>query len=813
MASWSGACNVSGRRAWSERRRFGALRRADVSRFRLTWRLAAVIALLGVMLPSTHLLAQSVRGATTRNGIPVIGVVIQLLDSANVAVVRTLSDQMGDYRLLAPRAGRYRLSARRIGYAPVLSPVFELRDGETREQPIALNSLAIALDTVKVRARTACERMNASDADAILVWEQARTAIMATQATLDGGVMSATLLNYHRTRAPDGTSTLESLNLTEVDSAGQLWTSPSAKELARSGYIVQSGDSTNFRAPALDVMASDEFASGYCYRVTPSADSATVAVSFEPAKPNKNIAELRGVITLDKTSAALRSFDFQYTNIAKQLEDAGAGGRMEFVALRDGGWVISRWVIRMPFLLRRAERLGRTVRVVETVSNVDVGGGDLLVARRGADTLFARVIPPVNGVVLDSATNAVIAGARLRLRGTDRATQTDSVGRFTFARLMPGDYTMLVNTPSLDSVGALTAVPLLVTDSLAAVSVRVTNAQRVLPAVCRTPADSMAIVLSRALLRGTVRFLPDSALPNGISVLVQWKDATNETKVQRAHADELGRYRICGVPMARWLEVRAEAEAMSSAVATVQLDSVSSFGQVDLVLERPRATEAVVTGLVMDSLNTPLEGVTVEFPTLNLRTATDARGEFRMPGVAPGTQLLTFRRLGFAPLDKSLKLAAGDVVRQSFVLSPVRTIAGVTTTANRAWLKDFEENRKLGLGQFRTEQELQQKQMLRMSALLSEFRGARLITPPGSKKTFLSSSRGERSMSSGTCYAQIYLDDTPLYSGRNGEPVPDINELLISQYEAVEWYAGASETPSKYTNLNSGCGVLVLHTR
>ena len=68
-------------------------------------------------------------------------------------------------------------------------------------------------------------------------------------------------------------------------------------------------------------------------------------------------------------------------------------------------------------------------------------------------------------------------------------------------------------------------------------------------------------------------------------------------------------------------------------------------------------------------------------------------------------------------------------------------------------------------------------------------------------------------MASGTCYAQIYLDAVPLYSGRDGEPIPDINELLVSQYEAIEWYSGASETPSKYTNLNSGCGVLVLHTR
>jgi hypothetical protein len=645
-----------------------------------------------------------------------------------------------------------------------------------------------------------------------MVWEQARTAIMATQATLDRGALSAALLDYHRTRAPDGSTTLESLNLTELDSVTQLWSSPSARELARAGYIVQSGDSTNFRAPALDVMASDEFAASYCYRVTSTPDSSAIAIAFEPAKPSKGISELRGVITLDRATAALRSFDFRYTNLPRLLDEAGAGGRLEFVALRDGGWAISRWLIRMPFIRRTAERVGRRTVLVESIGETDIGGGDLLVARRGADTLWARVIPPVEGVVLDSVSSAAIASARVRLRGTDREARTDSAGRFNFTRLMPGDYTMLVNTPSLDSVGAVTAVPLLVSDSVASVTVRVANAHRVLPAVCRTPADSIAILSSPSMLRGTVRFFADSALPTNITVVAQWKDSTTALRVMRARADAVGRYRLCGVPMRQAMTVRAEAEAFSSAVESIQLDSVSSFGQVDLVLERPRAAEAVVTGLVLDSLNTPLEGVTVEFGALNLRTATDARGEFRIPNVPAGERVLTLRRLGYAQADVTLTLAAGAVVRRTVILSTARLIAGVATTANRAWLREFDEHRALGLGQFLTGEQLEKRGMQRLSIVLSELRGARIM-PVGTTGARLSNSRGQRSLSSGTCFAQIYLDAKPIYLGREGEPVPNINELLTSQLEAIEWYAGPAETPAKYASLNSGCGVLVLHSR
>ena len=765
--------------------------------------LFAVIALAMITTRTMH--AQTVRGVVSRTGVPIPGVVVQLLDSTRAVVIRALSDERGVYRLLAPRSGTYQLSARRIGYAPVTSPAFVLAVDETREVPLSLTSLAISLDTVKVKAKSSCEKMNAVDASAILIWEQARTAIMATQMTLDRGAMSATLLNYHRTRAPDGTSTLQSLTLTELDSVSQLWTSPSAGELARSGYIVQSRDSTNFRAPALNVMASDEFAALYCYRVEESADSTGVTVSFEPAKPKKDIAELRGQLTLDKQTAALRTFDFQYTNIAKMLTDAGAGGRMEFVPLRDGGWAISRWVIRMPFLKRDLENLGAARRVKETIGNIDTGGGDLLVARRGNDTLFARVIPPVNGIVYDSASGATIAGARLRLRETDREARTDSVGHFTFARVMPGEYTMLVNTPSLDSIGALTAVPLLVSDSLATVSVRVANARRVLPAVCRTPADSIAFAASNAILRGTVRFLPDSALPSGIAVLAQWKDSTNAVRVLRGRADDLGRYRVCGVPMGTSIDVRAEAEALSSAVTRVTVDSAAPYGQVDLMLERPRATEAVVTGLVTDSLNMPLEGVAIELPTLGLKTATDSRGEFRLPSVPSGTQLLTVRRLGFAPVDKTLKLAAGDVVRQTYVLTKVQTVAAVKTTANASWMRDFEEHKKLGLGQFLTRDQLEKKEFVRLGTVLSELRGTQIVSDSKGRQYIKSNRLG--------CYAQIYLDKTPVYLRRNGEPLQDLNEFHVADVESIEWFASASETPPEYSNLNSNCGVLVLHTR
>jgi hypothetical protein len=41
----------------------------------------------------------------------------------------------------------------------------------------------------------------------------------------------------------------------------------------------------------------------------------------------------------------------------------------------------------------------------------------------------------------------------------------------------------------------------------------------------------------------------------------------------------------------------------------------------------------------------------------------------------------------------------------------------------------------------------------------------------------------------------------------------DVNSLQPDQIEAVEYYAGPSQTPMEYSTLNAVCGVLVIWTR
>lgn len=290
------------------------------------------VALISVGSLASPAQAQVARGVVANRGAAVSGVVVQLLDSTSTVVARGLSDEKGAYRVLAPRAGTYRLIARRIGFAALQSPPFTLGVGETRAQPLSIEGLSVALDTVRVVATAdRCPKVVGDQTDGAFQWEQARTALMATEATLANREMRATLLNFRRTRYADGQSELDALSTVSVDSVVQPWRSLSARELMRAGYVGKDRDATVYRAPDLDVLISNEFAESNCFRIVTASDSNILVVSFDPARPRRGISELRGTVSLDRQSLSLRALDFSYTNIPQPISQAGAGGRMEFV--------------------------------------------------------------------------------------------------------------------------------------------------------------------------------------------------------------------------------------------------------------------------------------------------------------------------------------------------------------------------------------------------------------------------------------------------------------------------------------------------
>ena len=113
-----------------------------------------------------------------------------------------------------------------------------------------------------------------------------------------------------------------------------------------------------------------------------------------------------------------------------------------------------------------------------------VAGGELVKAQRGNDTIYMQPPRTLHGLVIDSLTGAPSSGAFVTLDGTLAHAVSDSAGLFAMRDVLPGVYSLNVNTPSLDSVNAQHRTSLTFDGSPSPIRVLVPGAQKVAASLC-----------------------------------------------------------------------------------------------------------------------------------------------------------------------------------------------------------------------------------------------------------------------------------------------------------------------------------------
>jgi hypothetical protein len=794
--------------------------------------------------------AQTIRGtvvdATDR---PIGGVVVLMLDSTSAVVARALTSETGDFRVATTRAGTYRLRTMRIGYKPTTSaPMVALLGGETTGR-VVRSGAAVALDTVRVVDRNSCRVASDSTAAATYaVLEQARTALSAAQLTLGGRTISATTVAYERMLEPDGRRVVRQSSRTSTAYVSQPWRAISPDSAHRAGFVFVAHDnSITYFAPSIDVLLSSAFVEDHCFRlVTDRRQPHVVGVAFEPSSDRRKVPEIKGTLWVNRKTAALERLDYRYVNISSEQENAGAGGDASFAPLKNGGWVIARWNIRMPILEQtvRVQALGGTQA---HVAGIQVSGGEVQLVTRAAgaviDTLWSRPGPPLNGAVVDSARGSPIADARVDLVGAALSAVTDARGRFSIANVLPGTYQVETRTPELEAIGAANQSTIAFTDSTESYEIRVPTAAQLTAALC--PARTLSS--SQSAIVGRVRRRDDTNLAGGARVVAEWIvitprdehgivfDRSGRKLEGKTSAD--GTYRLCGVPTNTTLTVTAFASDAASEPRT--LLAANRIVRTDLVVDRAVSTTAKFTGRVLvDSLKTPIEGAEIYFPELSKAERSLATGAFEVSEIPAGPQHVVIRRIGYGGVDTTLTFQANAALDREIFLSPATVLDSVVVSdrvTDRA-LADFDFNRRLGIGHFLDRAELEQMRDARLSRVVAQWPGIRLLfgtggrawitgtrkapppCPPRSAACFEGAgwywpTPSEAQLGVKTaCYAQVYVDGVLMNHGHPTRPF-EANELYTEQIEALEWYAGPSETPGRYANLNSDCGVLVVHMR
>ena len=801
-----------------------------------------------VALCSPVLGAQTVRGTVTDRATAATlpGVVVLLVDNAGMVVARTLSDASGTYLMAAPAPGQYRVRTMRIGFRPATSERVTLAAGSEVSQPLVLAGVPFRLDTVRVAGRNACQVRPDSAMATFAVWEQVRTALSGAQVTAGTRALNARVITYDRALEPTRERVVRQGARVRAGLTARPWNSLSADSLRRGGYVVVGLDgSTTYYAPDLTVLLSDQFVEDHCLRLAEKSDATRLGIEFEPTRERRNTPDIEGTVWLDRRSGELREMLFRYVNVTREQGFGRSGGEMEFARMKNGAFVISRWNIRMPQLDTRMVpqpglRIGGAMQAERFVREVRVEGGELALVVLGRDTLWSRPPLILAGRILDSLSGRGIAGTAVSLRGAALRGETDGTGVFRIADVLPGEYLMDIRTPEYAQLGAVHSVPIQFVDARTEHVMRVPSARMLAKSFCPGGLDG--------IVAGTLTIAGDSLPPRGVKVVAEWREiravasgaarGRNETptadflhqnKWTDARSDAQGNYRLCGIPINTAVTIRVEHDSASASPQQLRIGSEELFGRADLTLHRGMTGNAMLTGVVLNAGNgRPLADVEVvvtgvaapRSTPVNRATYTNEQGAFRLGEIPPGKHQLTVRRVGYKVFQDSIPFSANQGIDRAFVLSAVAELAPVVVEASQL-PPSFDAHRALGLGTFFTRADLAKLENRTMAAVFAQVPGVQMIRTLGAK-TYLASTRG-RQLRSGTgdnvvppppaCYSNVYLDRTLLYSGREDEPLFDLNSISPDRIEAIEFYPAEMMVPVQYMSHNTKCGVIVIHSR
>jgi len=404
----------------------------------------------------------------------VAGIVVTATDESGKVFLRALTGESGQYILRLARPARYTLRALRIGFRPTTIPPVQVSAGETRVTDIVLRGEIVSLAAVNVRSEIACRTQTDSSELVVRLWEQARTALSAASLGAAGQPLVATARVFERTLDPSGASVRAETSSVVHGTTLQPFVSLPPDSLARAGYVADDKSGTMYRAPDADVLLSESFAALHCFwaQQPPPEHADWIGIGVRPAQERIGIRDIEGTLWLDKASSELRLFEYGYTGLSSELVRAKPGGRVEFLHLSSGHWIVNRWAIRMPQMaIQRSVQggIGTNQRIVNrtVVQAIRVKGGETIdIVRNGvvlyhsaAETIaLARPVPVdtpsespragggavLRGRIIQAGDTIAVPGAEVLIEGAGLRHWADNHGRFRFAGLPRGSYEIRV---------------------------------------------------------------------------------------------------------------------------------------------------------------------------------------------------------------------------------------------------------------------------------------------------------------------------------------------------------------------------------
>jgi hypothetical protein len=487
--------------------------------------------------------AQIVRGQVTEVGsqLPVVGALVSVLgETGDSALVNALTNPTGHYALRAPGAGVYRLAVKKIGVQRFVTVPFKLEVGDTRELDVPIASIAMALPEVTVSGLCAARPREFGRISAL--WEEARTALDATTISLRDQLMDVNITRYAAELDPDNLRPLFDWRSDGRVTTRQPFSSLTGDELSAAGYVRRlPGDSIEYLAPDASALASNAFIRDHCFTLAAASRNrpGLVGIGFRPTA-RRELPDIMGTVWLDARSFELRMVEFRYTRVPATLYAHRAGGEVHFARLASGAWVVDRWFIRMPQVLKPDAAEPRHQLFEE--------GGAALTEGAFPMRRPGRLV----GVVRDSIGRPV-SGAVVRALGTYRQAVTGRDGAYRLDSLPAGSIAVTVHTDGYDAFAVLAGRARVdihpgVESRVDLLGPRADDIRR------ETCLDPNLRYIQRARPRGALRVLmvdnATSVPMPGVSIQAQWASRVGvASEIQIAVTDMRGAAAFCDLPV------------------------------------------------------------------------------------------------------------------------------------------------------------------------------------------------------------------------------------------------------------------------
>jgi len=310
---------------------------------------AGVIALVLLAAAGRDIQAQAVRGQLTDSisRSPIAGAFLTLVDAQGAERARAITNSAGEFTLSAPAAGTYRIRTKRIGFKPYVSRPLALVAGETVSFSAAVDPIPVPLEQVVVAGDRQCDVE--AGASVAALWEEVKEALAAVAWTSRTPGYWYQVTQFEREPSSQGHQ--QGLDSTwRYDGFYKVpFSSVPAEQLERTGFVVVDEEGWTYNGPDAEVLLSAPFLRTHCFesKLGREDTEGLVGLGFSPARGRK-LPDISGTLWIDRQSGVLRHLEFKYVRLPQGLSAPNAGGRVEFMRVPTGAWMVRDWIIRMP---------------------------------------------------------------------------------------------------------------------------------------------------------------------------------------------------------------------------------------------------------------------------------------------------------------------------------------------------------------------------------------------------------------------------------------------------------------------------------